>query len=90
VQTVVSISPTREDIESDLVRLERENRELRRQLEVAAMGWEEQGRGRGEDEKYEVLVREVIRIHNTVEKVRGIHVHRAVFIFSGRRLKDNV
>ena len=72
VQTVVSISPTREERESDLERLERENRELRRQLQMAAMGWEEQGRGRGEGENYEELMGEVARIQNTVDKVKGI------------------
>ena len=69
---MVSISPTREDIEGDLVRLERENKELRRQLGVAAMGWEEQGRGRGEGENYDELMGEVSRIQNTVDKVKGI------------------
>ena len=68
---MVSISPSREDcIESDLERLGRENRELRRQIET--MGWEEQGRGRMENEKYEELVREVAWIQNTVDKVKGI------------------
>ena len=71
-------------MESDLMRLERENRGLRRQLEVAAMGWEEQGRGRGEDDKYEELVREVTRIQNTVDKVRGIHVRTYSCIYLSR------
>ena len=88
---MVSISPTREEgIESDLVRLERENKELRRQLDTK--GWEEQRRGRGDDEKYEELMREVIRIQNTVDNLRGssIHLFSSILFVSGRKLKDNL
>ena len=71
VQTVVSISPTKDtqmENESDMTRLERENRELRRELEMVVMGLEEE---RGDDEKYEEIVREMARLQNTLHKVRS-------------------
>ena len=80
VQTVVSISSTGEEEDmDDLGRLERENRELRRQVDVLMKGWSEsrgerergnEVRVREEDEKYEELVREMARLQTIVNKVR--------------------
>ena len=66
---MVSISsPEVEAEESDLVKLERENRELRRQVEaLARRGGEE---GREGEERYEELVREVARLQGIVTKVQ--------------------
>ena len=72
VQTVVSISPHPKDTqienESDMTRLERENTELRRELERVVMGLEEE---REDDEKYGEIAREMIRLQNTLHKERS-------------------
>ena len=69
VQTVVSISPAQDtqiEYESDLTRLERENRELRRELEKVVMVLEEERVG---DEKYEEIAGEMARLQHTLHKV---------------------
>ena len=68
----------------DLGRLERENRELKRQVELLMSGWkEDRSRGKGrverdaikevrggeEDDKYEELVREMARLQTVISKV---------------------
>ena len=70
---MLAITPTKHDkgkekVESDLARLERENWELKRQLEMVGRGKEVE---RGEGSKYEELMREVVRLQNTVSKVSG-------------------
>ena len=54
------------EYESNMTRLERENRELRRELEMVVMGLEEES----EDDKiYEEIAREMARLQNTLHKV---------------------